>query len=132
VEDHDFTQVEGAELTARASGPMPTGAHEHLSALLRSAYNTRLPKQKRPQPEALYEIVDPVIASAFELADQDLAAVEEEFARRQEERNAEPVTESKADVAERMLAELAKQIRKVARAAERDGVRFVIRKRDAE
>jgi DNA-directed RNA polymerase alpha subunit len=130
MEDHDLTLIEGAELKAHASGPMPPEAHDHLRKLLYSAYQARCKRKEPIRAEDVDEITNPVIASAFALADDDLARVEEEFAQREAQQEVPPTSQMLCDESERTIIHLAEQVRDVVREAEAEGVRFVIRKRD--
>ncbi|MEZ6139234.1 MAG: hypothetical protein R3B84_01565 [Zavarzinella sp.] len=75
--------VEGAELRLHAI--LPPGAAKHLCDLIEALYSQSNTSEITGSQE-LDVIPDPVIASAFEMADQDLADAEQQFAAEEAKR----------------------------------------------
>lgn len=72
--------TEGAELRL-GGGPFPPGTAEHVCAML-AALHKKANSPKVLKAQELDEIPDVVVQSAFVLAEDDLAAAEEQFEKR--------------------------------------------------
>lgn len=114
---------EGAEVQSGASGPMPHGAVEHLCELIASGL-AKKPNLKFPRVGEIDAIEDPIVASAFALAEEELAELEAKFAQREAELQRNPPVPQPPDLRAKRLAELAENVREVIRDAERVGIRF--------
>jgi hypothetical protein len=131
--DDEQLQVEAAELTLHASGPMPSGAGEHLAHVVNSA-RRRKRRQSGARPpfklvgrEEMDAITDPLVASAMAQAEEEIANLDKKFAREEDQLRAAPP--STPDETAKQLIDIKKRLGEIVRGAARDGVRLSVRTR---